>query len=81
MRHAIPDDKFIKEVPFFISAYSCEHEDGRRSSEYNFDNLIRMGEGGNIVFIPCESCYQQILGQVLRPILIEAQRSEIRSRK
>lgn len=70
MKHLLRDETQEKELDNFFTVYSCELEDGRRTN--SGIRMIRLGEDGKIMLLMCESCHEQLVGQILAPLVIDA---------
>jgi hypothetical protein len=75
MRHCLPDPEAEKNTGSgYFSIFSCEFDSGKRAK--GGGETIRIGEDGKIMLLLCESCLEQLRGQILRPIVVEALRQK-----
>jgi hypothetical protein len=78
MKHCLPDPKASEEFGGYLTVFSCEFDDGKRSSGQG--TILRIGEDGKIMLFLCHSCLDQLRGQilsdVLHPIIMNAIRQD-----
>jgi hypothetical protein len=74
MKHCLPDPEQEKNFDNQFTVYSCEYDSGKRSTGVH--TFIRLGEDGKVFLFLCESCLEQLNGQIIRPLLIEAMRND-----
>lgn len=78
MKHLLPDPEQQKEIGGGFTVFSCEFDSGERANGNTA--IIRLGEDGKIVLFLCASCIEQLNGQVLSPLFLEAMKN-FRERK
>ena len=71
MKHCMPDPEAEKSLNYQFTVYSCVFDNETRARQ----DEVRLGEDGTIILFPCSSCYEQLKGQILSPIIIEALRA------
>ena len=74
MKHCLPDPVAEERLMGRFTVFSCEFDNGRRAS--GTGGVIRLGEDGKIMLFLCQSCLEQLNGQILHPIVLEAVRSD-----
>lgn len=70
MKHMLPDPEAEEEFNNQFTVFSCEFDSGKRAQGYT--GIIRLGEDGKIMLLLCASCMEQLNGQVLAPLFVEA---------
>jgi hypothetical protein len=74
MKHMLPDPEANEQGDGYLTFYSCEFDDGKRVRN---SDLIRLGEDGKICLMLCQSCLEQLNGQILRPLVLESLKGEV----
>jgi len=76
MKHCLHDPEQEKEFNGQFTVYSCEFDNGKRATgNYGF---IQIGEDGKVFLFLCQSCMEQLRGQILSPLIVEAMRHDKR---
>jgi hypothetical protein len=70
MKHLLPDPKVEKEIGNGFTVFSCQFDSGERANGNTA--TIRLGEDGKVMLFLCQSCIEQLNGQVLAPLFVEA---------
>jgi hypothetical protein len=70
MRHCLPDPKAESEMSGYYTVFSCEYDNGKRSK--GTEQITRIGEDGKVMLLLCHSCLDQLRGQALRDVVVEA---------
>lgn len=70
MKHLLPDPEMEKNIGHGITVYSCEFDSGKRAN--GNAAFIRLGEDGRVYLLMCASCIEQLRGQILSPLFVEA---------
>lgn len=69
MRHLLRDEEKEKALDGAgITIFSCEADEGKRI----YNNHVTVGDGGLVYLFMCQSCYEQIKGQILGDIVKSA---------
>jgi hypothetical protein len=68
MKHCMVDYEAGQRTGFRVIVYSCEFDNGKRARR----NIVRIGECGQVALYLCDSCMEQLKGQILSPLIVEA---------
>lgn len=74
MKHMLHDPKAEEELGNQFTIFSCEFDSGKRAQGNN--DIIRLGEDGKIMLFLCQSCFDQLSGQFLHSVVVDALRGK-----